>query len=791
MDYCSGGSVRSLLKAGKIEEKYSAVIMREMLIALQYIHREGIIHRDIKAANVLVTKEGKIQLCDFGVAAQLSTSQYKRMSMIGTPYWMAPEVIQEGTGYDQKADVWSLGITLYEIVTGSPPFADQDVKRAVHLIPRSKPARLEGNQYSAALKEFVAKCLDEQPEERATAEELSKTRFIKNTKNIPTTIIRELVLRYRKWREMNKNVRDSFMAPNHGGADFVSDDEDDGTDGDYWDFDDSPSTYYTENKPTASNYQTLKGALSPEGSQAGTLMGNGETNSYNLSSTFHPSEATPSPQIYENSNSYTLNSGDGESHPLMELFISEDQNITSPQMSSMMMPPLPNSMNMSNSINLPVIGSSVSEYKTPVISLDIPTTVAPAPSYTPVEIEIPSLGNFSNPPRLNSSASMVSLHPVTSASNSQVSEASSISQSRIGLTSMSIPSSVTPHTPIKPIFHQQHQQVLQSNSLGIYNNSTPLLNGHTQHASSLSTVKSSARRTPSPQLAPNSARTSPRAQTTNKMPTQRAVSQTNQVRANESHLHADSEESQTGFDFSSPNGSDNSEKLRSMSVSAVSLAMDSLEKLSLQNQDLSQVPKLPANLSSALGKRGNLHLNMPGTTANIQTVSSPEIPSSFAQFGPRSHSIAHTSDSPEAQKLQTLYNQQLHLQQQLQQQKTQASPQHAVSAPSTAAERTPRTSSITSSLAPPKPILQNHSQKMKQQKEQIKSHHPGLSQNSMNNIIVSQTKFPRLLGLDTSIMLDSTSKEYSVAHFDALLGTLIAELDAIETELTTHYLPQD
>lgn len=94
MDYCSGGSIRTLLKAGTIEEKYSAVIMREVLIALIYIHKEGIIHRDIKAANILVTNEGRVQLCDFGVAAQLSTAQLRRTSMIGTPYWMAPEVIQ-------------------------------------------------------------------------------------------------------------------------------------------------------------------------------------------------------------------------------------------------------------------------------------------------------------------------------------------------------------------------------------------------------------------------------------------------------------------------------------------------------------------------------------------------------------------------------------------------------------------------------------------------------------------------------------------------------------------------
>ncbi|ODQ63909.1 kinase-like protein, partial [Nadsonia fulvescens var. elongata DSM 6958] len=179
MDYCAGGSVRTLLKAGKVEERYTAIIARELLLALQYIHKAGIIHRDIKAANVLITKEGRVQLCDFGVAAQLSTNKLKRNTIVGTPYWMAPEVIMEGSAYNFKADIWSLGITIYEIATGSPPYSNQEAMKVILLIPRSKPARLEGSQYSPCLKEFVALCLDEQPDERPSAEELSKTKFIK------------------------------------------------------------------------------------------------------------------------------------------------------------------------------------------------------------------------------------------------------------------------------------------------------------------------------------------------------------------------------------------------------------------------------------------------------------------------------------------------------------------------------------------------------------------------------------------------------------------------------------
>lgn len=215
MDFCAGGSVRLLLKAGVIEERYTAVIMRELLHALVYIHREGVIHRDIKAANILITKEGRVRLCDFGVAAKVSSSKVKRSTIVGTPYWMAPEVITEGALYNAKADVWSLGITVFEMTTGNPPYSDQEAFRAIMLIPKQKPARLEGPQYSAALKEFVANCLDEHPNERPSAEDLIKLKLIRNTKNVPTTMLRDLIVRYRQWKDQHgSNVRDSVVVFN-------------------------------------------------------------------------------------------------------------------------------------------------------------------------------------------------------------------------------------------------------------------------------------------------------------------------------------------------------------------------------------------------------------------------------------------------------------------------------------------------------------------------------------------------------------------------------------------------
>ena len=204
MEYCAGGSLRSLLRPGKIDEKYIGVIMRELLVALKYIHKDNVIHRDIKAANVLITNEGSVKLCDFGVAAQLNQSTLRRQTMAGTPYWMAPEVIMEGVYYDTKVDIWSLGITAYEIATGNPPYCEVEALRAMQLITKSKPPRLESRSYTPLLKEFIALCLDEDPKERLSAEELSKTKFIKAHKLTPVSILKELISRYLLFRDRNK-----------------------------------------------------------------------------------------------------------------------------------------------------------------------------------------------------------------------------------------------------------------------------------------------------------------------------------------------------------------------------------------------------------------------------------------------------------------------------------------------------------------------------------------------------------------------------------------------------------
>ncbi|PWN92518.1 kinase-like protein, partial [Acaromyces ingoldii] len=201
MDFAEGGSVRTLMNAGPIQEKYACVIVRESLVALAYLHKSGIIHRDIKAANILLTVTGKVLLCDFGVAASLAnSSSAKRTTFVGTPYWMAPEVITQGKSYDQGADIWSLGITIYEMVTGNPPLADQEQMRVIMLIPKNKPPRLpaEGS-FSQPMRDFVAACLNEEPNERPNAEELQKHKWIKATAKVSTVLLKDLISQYGAW----------------------------------------------------------------------------------------------------------------------------------------------------------------------------------------------------------------------------------------------------------------------------------------------------------------------------------------------------------------------------------------------------------------------------------------------------------------------------------------------------------------------------------------------------------------------------------------------------------------
>ncbi|KAG8928333.1 hypothetical protein FRC02_007057 [Tulasnella sp. 418] len=212
MDFASGGSVRTLMKAapnGTLEERYTAIIVREVLVALSFLHRSGVIHRDVKAANILVTAPGRAILCDFGVSALLATTQSKRTTMVGTPYWMAPEVIS-GSLYDVKADIWSLGITIYEMMMKTPPHADQEPMRAFMLITTGAPPKLPESVGSKEIKDFMAMCLKELATDRLSADELAKSKWIKSVSKIPVTTLRELITRYDSWVKQG-GTRDSII----------------------------------------------------------------------------------------------------------------------------------------------------------------------------------------------------------------------------------------------------------------------------------------------------------------------------------------------------------------------------------------------------------------------------------------------------------------------------------------------------------------------------------------------------------------------------------------------------
>eukprot|EP00967_Tisochrysis_lutea_P017998 scaffold20394_cov36-Tisochrysis_lutea.AAC.1 len=212
MEYVGGGSILDMMDAGNMSEEYIKTIIYDVLRGLDYLHTEGKIHRDIKAANVLLAEDGSVKLADFGVAGQITATMSKCCTFVGTPFWMAPEVIQQ-QNYDYKADIWSLGITAIEMAMGmppphqsspqvssfdehtrEPPHADVHPMKVLLLIPNQEPPSLQGEEWSAGFRDFVTCCLKRNAADRPTAKVLLEHPWVRSH----TASLTDLIARYER-----------------------------------------------------------------------------------------------------------------------------------------------------------------------------------------------------------------------------------------------------------------------------------------------------------------------------------------------------------------------------------------------------------------------------------------------------------------------------------------------------------------------------------------------------------------------------------------------------------------